>query len=58
MPSSPAYFISWTLYSMLTRDMDTLLINSEEPLEQVFPRARRSRRHFPSRSRLLLGRAK
>lgn len=43
---------------MLTRDMDTLLINSDDPLEQVFSRARRSIRHLPSRSRLLLGRTK
>ncbi len=36
IPSSPARFISWKLYRILTMDMEMLVISSEEPFVQAF----------------------
>ena len=57
-PSSPAYFISWILYSMPTTDMEILDISSEEPLAQAFSNARPSNFVLVSRSSLVWGRPK
>ena len=57
-PSSPAYFISWILYSMPTTDMEILDISSEEPLAQAFSSAEPSNLVRVSRRRLVLGRPK
>ena len=43
---------------MLTRDMEILLISSEEPLVQVFSTALPSKWVLVRRSRLVLGRRK
>ena len=47
--------MSWKLYRMLTRDVERLLIISEEPLEQVWTRTRPSIPAFVSRRGVLLG---
>ena len=57
-PSAPAYFISCILYSMLTIDMETLLINSDEPFVQVLSSTLPSNLNFTRRRRLSFLRAK
>ena len=50
--------MSCQLYSMVTRDMEMFVMNSEEPLPQALRSARTSIRVRHRRSLLLLGRRK